>query len=297
MQETNSVSEHHVQNDQERSEHSSSFRKHSSFKSISRQSSEIGNSSRRSHSFSISHGAPTVTGIHEIEHGEPNIPAVSSEVHPEVSLKRLAYLNKTEIPVLLLGTVAAAMCGVVFPIFGVLISSIIKSFFEPPHQLRKDSKLWALVFVGIGGVALLAHPMRAYFFSVAGCKLIRRVRSMCFEKVVYMEANWFDEAEHSSGVIGARLSGDAASLRGLVGDALSLAVMNGSTMIAGLVIAFVANWQLAFIILVMLPLLAISGYFQIAVIKGLSANAKVLLEIPFLAFVMYLHDAFSIYRA
>ncbi|KAL6186144.1 hypothetical protein ACLB2K_042265 [Fragaria x ananassa] len=93
-----------------------------------------------------------------------------------------------------------------------------------------------------------------------------------------MEASWFDEAEHSSGAIGARLSGNAASLRGLVGDALSLAVMNASTTIAGLVIAFLANWQLAFIILVMLPLLAISGYFQIEVIKGLSANAKKMYE-------------------
>ncbi|KAL6193548.1 hypothetical protein ACLB2K_034632 [Fragaria x ananassa] len=277
LQEISNVSEHHVKNDQERLKLSSSFRKLSSFKSSSRES-EIGNSSRHSHSFSISHGAPTVTGIHETTPIEPDIPAVSSEVHPEVSLSRLAYLNKTEIPVLLLGTIAAAVCGVVFPVFGVLISSVIKSFFDTPHQLRKDSKFWALIFVVIGVVSLLAHPIRAYFFAVAGCKLIRRVRSMCFEKVVYMEASWFDEAEHSSGAIGARLSGNAASLRGLVGDALSLAVMNASTTIAGLVIAFLANWQLAFIILVMLPLLAISGYFQIEVIKGLSANAKKMYE-------------------
>ncbi|KAM5568564.1 ABC transporter B family member 11-like [Rosa sericea] len=277
LQEISSVSEHHAQNDHERPELSSSFR-NSSFRSISRGSSEIGNSSRRSHSFSISHGAPTVTGVFEIAPAEPDIPAASIEVHPEVSLSRLAYLNKTEIPILLLGSIAAAICGAIFPIFGVLISSVIKTFFDQPHQLRKDSKFWALIFVVIGVVALLAHPVRAYFFAVAGCKLIRRVRSLCFEKVIYMEASWFDEAEHSSGALGARLSGNAASLRGLVGDALSLAVMHASTTIAGLVIAFLANWQLAFIILLMLPLLGISGYFQIEVLKGLSANAKKMYE-------------------
>ncbi|KAL6195894.1 hypothetical protein ACLB2K_031511 [Fragaria x ananassa] len=163
-------------------------------------------------SFSISSGAPNLFGVLEIEPTEPHIPAASSEMHPEVSLSRLAYLNKTEIPVLLLGTIAAAICGVTLSSLGVLISSVIKTFFDPPHQLRKDSKFWALIFVVIGVVSLLAHPMRAYFFSVAACKLIRRVRSMCFEKVVYMEASWFDEAEHSSGAIGARLSGNAASL-------------------------------------------------------------------------------------
>nr|XP_011463651.1 PREDICTED: ABC transporter B family member 11-like [Fragaria vesca subsp. vesca] len=278
LQEINSISEHQAQNNHERPELSSSFRKLSSLRSISQRSSEIGNSSRRSHSFSISHGALTVTGIHEITPAEPDIPAVTSEVHPEVSLSRLAYLNKTEIPILLLGTIGAAMCGVILPIFGVLISSVIKCFFDPPHQLRKDSKFWALIFVVLGVAALLAHPMRAYFFAVAGCKLIRRVRSLCFEKVVYMEASWFDEAEHSSGAIGARLSGNAASLRGLVGDALSLAVMNTSTAIAGFIIAFMANWQLAFIMLFMLPLLGISGYFQMEILKGLSANAKIMYE-------------------
>ncbi|PRQ39610.1 putative xenobiotic-transporting ATPase [Rosa chinensis] len=278
LQEISNVSEHDAQNDHERPEISSSFRKLSSFRSISLGSSEIGNSSRRSHSFSISHGAPTVTGVFEIAPAEPDILSASIEVHPEVSLSRLAYLNKTEIPVLLLGSIAAAICGVILPIFGVLISSVIKTFFDPPHQLRKDSKLWALIFVVIGVVALLAHPVRAYFFAVAGCKLIRRIRSLCFEKVIYMEASWFDEAEHSSGALGARLSGNAASLRGLVGDALSLAVMHASTTIAGLVIAFLANWQLAFIILLMLPLLGISGYFQIEVLKGLSSNAKKMYE-------------------
>ncbi|KAL6188390.1 hypothetical protein ACLB2K_039783 [Fragaria x ananassa] len=278
LQEINSISEHQAQNNHERPELSSSFRKLSSLRSISQRSSEIGNSNRRSHSFSVSHGALTVTGIHEIAPAEPDIPAVTSEVHPEVSLSRLAYLNKTEIPILLLGTIGAAMCGVILPIFGVLISSVIKSFFDPPHQLRKDSKFWALIFVVLGVAALLAHPMRAYFFAVAGCKLIRRVRSLCFEKMVYMEASWFDEAEHSSGAIGARLSGNAASLRGLVGDALSLAVMNTSTAIAGLIIAFMANWQLAFIMLFTLPLLGISGYFQMEILKGLSANAKITLS-------------------
>ena len=103
---------------------------------------------------------------------------------------------------------------------------------------------------------------------------------MCFEKVVYMEVSWFDDPEHSSGAIGARLSADAASLRGLVGDALGLLVENSATAIAGLCIAFVANWQLALIILVLLPLLGLTGYVQVKFLKGFSADAKVFLQSP-----------------
>ncbi|KAM5568508.1 ABC transporter B family member 11-like [Rosa sericea] len=222
---------------------------------------------------------PSASGMLETAPVGPDIPAtVLSKGQPKFSLRQLAYLNKPEIPIILLGTIAASVNGAVFPVFGSLLASVIKTFFESPHELRKDSKFWALMFLVLGTASLLANPSRAYLFAVAGCRLIRRVRAMCFEKVVYMEVSWFDEAEHSSGAIGARLSTDAASLRGLVGDALGLVVQNTATAIAGLIIAFVADWQLALIILVLLPLLGVNGYIQVQFTKGFSADAKKMYE-------------------
>jgi len=68
-----------------------------------------------------------------------------------------------------------------------------------------------------------------------------------------MEVGWFDNTENLSGSIGARLLADAATVRGLVGDALALVVENISTLTAGLVIAFIANWKLSLIILALIP--------------------------------------------
>ncbi|XP_074310722.1 ABC transporter B family member 21-like [Silene latifolia] len=197
-----------------------------------------------------------------------------SEKRPQVSIRRLASLNKPEIPTLILGSLSAIASGVIFPLFGVLFSGVIKMFFKTPHELRTDSRFWALMFVVFGVASLLSYPARSYFFAVAGCKLIRRIRSMCFEKVVHMEVGWFDEPENSSGTIGARLSSDAASVRGLVGDALGLLVQNLASAISGLLIAFLANWILAFIILAMIPLLGLNGYFQLKFMKGFSEDAK-----------------------
>ncbi|XP_056683585.1 ABC transporter B family member 3-like [Spinacia oleracea] len=58
-----------------------------------------------------------------------------------------------------------------------------------------------------------------------------------------MEIGWFDEAENSSGTIGARLSADAATI-------------------------------LALIVLVLIPLIGISGYLQVKFTQGFSADAK-----------------------
>ena len=175
----------------------------------------------------------------------------------------------------MIGSVAAIANGVIFPIFGVLISSVIKTFYEPFDEMKKDSEFWALMFMILGLASFLIIPARGYFFAVAGCKLIQRIRQMCFEKVVNMEVSWFDEPENSSGAIGARLSADAASVRALVGDALGLLVQNFATVLAGLIIAFVASWQLALIILVLIPLIGVNGYVQMKFMKGFSADAKV----------------------
>ncbi|KAJ0699407.1 putative ABC-type xenobiotic transporter [Helianthus annuus] len=201
-----------------------------------------------------------------------------SKKQPTVPLRRLAYLNKPEIPVLIIGSISAIINGTIFPLFSILLSSMIKTFYEPPRKIKSDSKFWALMFVILGVVSFLAYPGRSYLFSVAGSKLIKRIRSLCFEKVVNMEVGWFDKPENSSGAIGARLSADAASVRGLVGDALAQIVQDSSSVVTGLFIAFAACWQLALIILALIPLMSVNGYVQMRFMKGFSADARLMYE-------------------
>ncbi|KAJ0471479.1 putative ABC-type xenobiotic transporter [Helianthus annuus] len=208
----------------------------------------------------------------ELDAGEP------SKTPTKVPLRRLAYLNKPEIPVLIGGAIAAIINGATYPVFSLLLSNMIKTFYEPPHKMKSDSKFWAVMFVILGLVSLVAHPGRSYLFAVAGSKLIKRIRSLCFEKVLNMEVGWFDKPENSSGAIGARLSADAANVRGLVGDALAQIVQDSASAAAGLVIAFAACWQLALIILVLVPLMSANAFVQMKFMKGFSADSKVMYE-------------------
>ncbi|CAN1762591.1 ABC transporter B family member 21 [Linum perenne] len=252
-------------------------------------------SSNSRKSFSVSFGIPTgnnITGnVVEDASDEASPPTVKDA--PNVSIKRLAYLNKPEIPMLFVGTIAAIGNGVTFPIFGILISRAMKSFYEPPHELSRDSKLWALMFSTIGLASLLVYPTQTYLFSIAGCRLIQRIRSICFEKVVGMEVSWFDEPGNSSGAIGARLSADAAIVRVLVGDKLAQIVQNIGSIVAGLVIAFSASWQLALIILGLVPLIGLNGYLQLEFMTGFSADAKVLFALTTTAFAVSQSSSFG----
>ncbi|CAL1380379.1 unnamed protein product [Linum trigynum] len=254
----------------------SSLKRSSIMRSTSKGSSR--NSSRRS--FSVSFGVPAGLDVVPLDHQNmeelEDFPRKANT--PDVPISRLAYLNKPELPVLVAGTIAACVNGAIMPLYGVLISKAIMSFFETPSQLKKDTKFWSLMFMTLGLATLIVHPLRSYLFSIAGSKLIQRIRSTCFEKVVRNEIGWFDEPEHSSGAIGARLSADAAIVRSLVGDALAENVQNVATGVAALIIAFTASWQLAFIILALIPLTLINGFAQAKFMKGFSADAKAMYE-------------------
>ncbi|PHU01605.1 ABC transporter B family member 11 [Capsicum chinense] len=214
-------------------------------RSTCRGSSRIENSSHHSPSVSVSAVEKAVG-----ECCDPNSTVILRK-DKDNTFFRLALMNKPEIPELLLGCIAAMVNSLTLPILGVLLSYSIKTFYEPAHELGKHSRFWSLTFVSLGLTSLLVAPLKTFFFAVAGCKLIKRIRLMCFEQIVYMEIRWFDREENSIGAVGSRLSTDAASVRGIVGESLALLVQNISTAIAGLVIGLEASWQLTLIMIVM----------------------------------------------
>ncbi|KAL0398391.1 UNVERIFIED_CONTAM: ABC transporter B family member 9 [Sesamum radiatum] len=193
-----------------------------------------------------------------------------------LSIKRLACLNKPELPALVIGSIAAGVHGVAFPVFGLLMATAFGIFFETPKELETDSRFWALMFVVVGAVVVMAAPVQNYMFGVAGGKLVQRIRSLLFENVVHQEISWFDDPANSSGAVASRLSSDASTVRNLVGDTLALAIQNIATTVAGLLIAFMTNWKLALTIVVVVPLMLIEGYFRMKLSK--EGTNKVIFE-------------------
>ncbi|PUZ55213.1 hypothetical protein GQ55_5G194300 [Panicum hallii var. hallii] len=246
-------------------------------RSISRGSA--GNSSR--HSLTLPFGMPG--SVELLEGNDANREnqkeqADDSEAPKKASMGRLAGLNKPELPILLLGALAAGVHGVLFPMFGLMISNAIKTFYEPPHELRKHSSFWGLMCVVLGIVSMVSVPVEYFLFGVAGGKLIERIRTLSFRSIVHQEVSWFDDPKNSSGALGAKLSVDALNVRRLVGDNLALLTQVTSTLITGFVIAFVADWKLTLIILCVMPISGAQGYAQVKFLKGFSQDAKMLYE-------------------
>uniref|UniRef100_A0ACD5ZQY6 Uncharacterized protein n=2 Tax=Avena sativa TaxID=4498 RepID=A0ACD5ZQY6_AVESA len=247
----------------------------SSFRRSTSKGSSFGHSGQ--HPSAATFGVPDSMEFKNGEDLEETAGKISSG-RKKAPISRLFYLNKPETFVLALGSITAVVHGFIFPVYGLLISSAIKTFYEPPAELLKKSSFWASMFVILGTSTLVLIPVEHFLFGLAGGKLVERIRSLTFQSVMHQDINWFDKPQHSSGAIGARLSTDALNVKRLVGDNLALNIRTLSTIIAGFTIAMVANWKLALIITVVVPFVGFEAYAQMKFVKGLKKSAKLKYE-------------------
>lgn len=156
-----------------------------------------GNSSR--HSFTLPFGLPSSIELLEGNDTNENVKeeAGDSEIPKQSPLGRLANLNKPELPVILLGSLAAAVHGMFLPVSDIIIAHAIVTFFEPSDKLRKDSQFWGLICVVLGIVSIISIPVEYFLFGVAGGKLIERIRALSFRSIVHQDVAWFDDPKNS----------------------------------------------------------------------------------------------------
>ena len=157
-----------------------------------------GNSGRHSLtlSFGMSSSVELLEGIDANRENQKEQPG-NSEAPKNAPMGRLAGLNKPELPILLLGAIAAGVHGVLFPMFGLMISNAVKTFYEPAHELRKHSSFWGLMCVVLGIISIISISVEYFLFGVAGGKLIERIRALSFRSIVHQEVAWFDDPKNS----------------------------------------------------------------------------------------------------
>lgn len=84
---------------------------------------------------------------------------------------------------------------------------------ENEEEAYTQTFICCMAFLGIGILLFISAIIQTYLFSKSSVNLTTRVRSMTFAALMRQECAWFDNEDHSSGALSARLTGDAASLQ------------------------------------------------------------------------------------
>jgi ATP-binding cassette subfamily B (MDR/TAP) protein 1 len=130
------------------------------------------------------------------------------------------------------------------------------------------------MFVVIGVAMFLANVGQSSMFGMAGERLTMRLRRNCFQAIIRNDIGWFDDPKHSTGILTSRLASDTELIQGLLGTRLGLNVQNFTTIIAGLVIAFLYQWKLTLVVLALSPLIMFANFMQMYSAKGFQVKRE-----------------------
>uniref|UniRef100_A0A674I817 ATP-binding cassette sub-family B member 5 n=1 Tax=Terrapene triunguis TaxID=2587831 RepID=A0A674I817_9SAUR len=196
----------------------------------------------------------------------------SIEHLPKVSFLKLFRLNKSEWPFIALGTLAAVISGACHPIFSIIFAKIITV--NDPERIQHEANIFSITFAVIGGVCFITWFLQGFLYGRSGEILTMRLRHMAFKAMLRQEISWFDDKKNNTGALTTRLATEAAQIQTATGSRLGVIAQNISSMGLSVIISFIYGWEMTLLILVMAPVLAVTGMLETSALTGFANRDK-----------------------
>eukprot|EP00835_Amoeboradix_gromovi_P003371 NODE_220_length_13988_cov_0.426885.p1 type:complete len:1259 gc:universal NODE_220_length_13988_cov_0.426885:8261-12037(+) len=206
-------------------------------------------------------------------------PLETDALIPKVSVRkwpilRLLRMQSNDFVLMIVGLIAAVVNGAIFPVYTIILSSMLTVFAGTPDEIRSQSIFWVLMFIVLAVVAFISMFGQVACFSVAGERLTVQIRSRLFRSLLDKEIAYFDVQEHSSGILSSRLSEDADKIKALTGQLLGVLVQSTSTIATGLAIGFYHSPELAALISIAVPLVIFMGIMRKKIMEGVTKKLR-----------------------
>jgi len=183
---------------------------------------------------------------------------------------------------MIIGALGAMFGGSLTPIFSIVYSGIITTFFEKDDEKMQSEALKYLgYFFAIGFAAFFAVICRNSIWGILGEKLTRELRLRSFKAIVRQPMAFFDEPDNSVGLLSTRLSSEASLVRGANTDIIGSFFEAFANIVGAIIISFVSSWRMALVLLSVFPLLIMAGIFafdSIGLKQGKASGGDVITE-------------------
>ncbi|KAI8357632.1 multidrug resistance protein 3 [Mortierella sp. GBAus27b] len=190
-------------------------------------------------------------------------------------ITRVTKIMKSEWGFAAVGAIASGISGASYPVFAKIFSKMLNVLTDPESpNFTKDSNFYSLMFLVLAIVAFFGEGFSVYAFSHIGEKIAYRMRILSFKAIIGQEMGFFDEERHSIGALSSRLSLDAYVMHELFSQPVKIVCSTIAISVLSLVFAFVANWTLTLIILLLIPIMAVAQYFEMAALTGFGAKTQ-----------------------
>jgi ATP-binding cassette subfamily B protein len=182
-------------------------------------------------------------------------PARPADPAPRLDMARLWALARPELRLLVPGTVALLVgtgTNLIFPLLlGTTMDDVLQG--GDPAVLDRAAMGLVAIFLVVG----VATGLRAWLFTVAGERVVARLRQQLFASFMSQEIAFFDERK--TGELTNRLASDTTVLQNAVTVNVSMALRFLLSGLGALGVLFWISWKLTLVMLAVVPVVAVTA--------------------------------------
>jgi len=187
-----------------------------------------------------------------------------------VPLKRIFALARPEWVVLSIATVALLVSSATQLAFPQAVRWMVDAVSEPGAQMNLDRAAGILIVVFL--VQSVFAMLRAWLFTVAGERVVARLRGDLYEAILGQDVAFFDQSR--TGELTNRLASDTTVLQNAVTVNLSMAMRFGVGAIGGAAMLVWMSPVLALVGLGTVPVVVLGAALYGRVLRGISAKVQ-----------------------
>lgn len=201
------------------------------------------------------------------EEAEPSAP---------VPMRRLLALAVPELPILGVASVALVIGSGMGLLFPQAVSAMVDTINgEPPDLPFFGTLSFDQLAMGLVAVFLLQAffgMLRSWLFTVAGERVVAKLRSDLFSAILNQEIAFFDQSR--TGELTNRLASDTTVLQNTVTVNISMALRFGVTAIGAALMMMYTSPRLSMISLAVVPVVALSASFYGRLVRRWSTDVQ-----------------------
>lgn len=197
-------------------------------------------------------------------------PERGRRVPDSAALKRLVALARPEAKTLVLATIALFIAAGVNLSYPVFIRQIVDGVEGPEAQGVVNQA--ALILMGLFFVNGFFTSVRSYLFTVAGERVVARLRASLYGAIVRQEVGFFDERR--TGELTNRLASDTTVLQNAATVNISMVLRYLVTVTGAIAILAWTSWQLTLVMLAVVPLVVLGAMFYGRILRKISRQVQ-----------------------
>ncbi|CAG8837137.1 36734_t:CDS:2, partial [Gigaspora margarita] len=158
--------------------------------------------------------------------------------------------------------------------FAIIYANIIQAFSKTGDIVYHETTFWALMILVFAITNFIVNVIQNVTLGIFCENLTERIRSMTFASILRQDISFFDEENHSVGVLTGHLSLDVTYINGLFGVTFGNLLHVIATIFSSVIVSFIIGWKLTLVCSCSIPLMIGAGGLRIKMISNFQQKTK-----------------------